>query len=219
MTTESQTTVEPAFLAVPASGEGPGVLVLHAWWGLNDFFKGLCDRLARAGFVAAAPDLYDGRTAATVDEAEQMVGTLNFQASMTKVLGTLESLRRHPAVRGDGQGVVGFSLGGAWALRLSTLKPEAVRAVVVFYGTEAADFSLARAAYLGHFAPGDEWEPDEGVRQMEANLRAAGHEVEFRSYPGTGHWFFEANRPEHYKAEAAALAWQRTVEFLRRHLA
>ncbi len=108
-------------------------------------------------------------------------------------------------------------MGGAWALLLSSLKPQDMAAVVVFYGSGQADFATARAAYLGHYAEDDEWEPLEGVRQMEADMRAAGREVTFYTYPGTRHWFFEANRPE-YDAAAATLAWQRTCGFLRDHL-
>jgi carboxymethylenebutenolidase len=206
------------YIAIPERGEGPGVLVLHAWWGLNDFFKNLCERLAREGFVAVAPDLYDGATASTIDEAKQLLSTLNFEQAKTKVISTAEYIRDHPAVRGKGIGAIGFSMGGAWALLLSSLMPEDIAAVVVFYGSEAADFAAARAAYLGHFAENDEWEPLEGIRQMEADLRAAGRKVTFYTYSHAGHWFFESNRPENYDPEGAALAWQRTCDFLRESL-
>jgi carboxymethylenebutenolidase len=217
---EFQTTSNTAtgYIAIPERGEGPGVLVLHAWWGLNDFFKDLCERLAREGFVAVAPDLYGGTTASTIDEAKRLLSTLNFEETRTKVISTVEYIRDHPAVRGKGIGAVGFSLGAAWALLLSSLMPEDIAAVVVFYGSEAADFAAARAAYLGHFAGNDEWEPLEGIRQMEADMRAAGREVTFYTYPHAGHWFFESNRPENYDPEAAALAWQRTCDFLQEHL-
>jgi len=219
-TMEFQTTGNTAngYIAIPERGEGPGVLVLHAWWGLNDFFKDLCERLARAGFVAVAPDLYDGATASTIDEAKQLLSNLNSEEAKAKVTSAAEYLRDHPAVRGKGIGAIGFSMGAAWALLLSSLMPEDIAAVVVFYGSETADFSAARAAYLGHFAENDEWEPLEGIRQVEADMRAAGREVTFYTYPHTGHWFFESNRPENYDPEAAALAWQRTCDFLREHL-
>jgi carboxymethylenebutenolidase len=213
--TEGRTST--GYLALPGSGEGAGVLVLHAWWGLNGFFKELCERLAREGFVALAPDLYDGRTASSVDEADQLLAGLDFEEAKVKVISATGYLRAHPAVRGKGLGAIGFSMGGAWALLLSSLKPQDMAAVVVFYGSGRADFATARAAYLGHYAEDDEWEPLEGVRQMEADMRAVGREVTFYTYPGTRHWFFEANRPE-YDAAAATLAWQRTCGFLRDHL-
>jgi carboxymethylenebutenolidase len=207
----------PGYLALPPKGQGPGVLVLPAWWGLNDFFKALCDRLAQEGFVALSPDLYHGKVATTIDEAKQLIEQLNFPEAKAAVLGATDYLRQHPAVQGTGLGTVGFSMGAAYGLLLSGLKPEAVKAVVVFYGLNEGDFAAARAAYLGHYAEEDAWEPLEGVRQLEAELRAAGREVTFYIYPGVGHWFVETDRPE-YNPEAAQLAWERTFSFLRQHL-
>jgi carboxymethylenebutenolidase len=89
---------------------------------------------------------------------------------------------------------------------------------VLFYGIGMADFSKPRAAFLGHYAEHDPWEPIEGVRQMEADMRAAGRDVTLHTYPGTGHWFFEQNRPDAYRADAAQLAWARTLDFLHAQL-
>jgi carboxymethylenebutenolidase len=211
-------TIEPAYIALPERGAGPGVVVLHAWWGLNDFFKRFCDRLAQEGFVAAAPDLYDGAVATTIDEAKRLMSRSNSDEAKAKVVGAVEHLRAHPAVRGNRLGAVGFSMGGGWAILLSALRPDDIAAVVVFYGTGEADYAQAQAAYLCHFAEADEWEPLEYVRQMEAEMRAAGKEAIFHLYAGAGHWFFEDNRPDAYDAEAAELAWERTITFLHRHL-
>jgi carboxymethylenebutenolidase len=107
-------------------------------------------------------------------------------------------------------------MGAAYATWLSTLRPE-VKAVVVFYGgsEQGDDFaSETGAALLGHFAEGDEWEPDEGVHKLQSQLKEAGKEVTFHIYPGVGHWFMENNRPDAYNAEAAVLAWERTISFL-----
>jgi carboxymethylenebutenolidase len=206
------------YLAIPESGQGPGVLVLHAWWGLTSCFTEVCDRLAREGFVALAPDLHFGKTAATIDEAEALMKQRDSERMQATATGALAYLHDHPAVRGGAQGALGFSMGGGWAIFLSELAPAELAAVVVFYGTGGADFAAARAAYLGHFAEGDEWEPDEEVHQMEAAMRAAGREVTLYTYPDVNHWFFEANRPE-YDRDAAELAWQRTCAFLRERLA
>lgn len=217
MTFQADGRTVSGYLAIPPKGEGPGVLVLHAWWGLNDFFKTLCDRLGQEGFVALAPDLYGGSVANTIAEAEQLIGQLNFQEAKASVLGATDYLSQHPAVRGAGLGTIGFSMGGAYALLLSSLRPEHLKAVVVFYGVNSADFAAARAAYLGHFAETDEWEPLEGVRQLESDMRAAGREVTFYIYPGVGHWFVETDRPQ-YNPAAAHLAWERTFSFLHQHL-
>lgn len=207
----------PAYGAMPAQAQGPGVMVLHAWWGLNAFFKQFCDRLAAEGFVVVAPDLYGGKIAATIDEAQQLIQAMDPAAAEQRLAEAVTFLKQHPAVQGSGLGVIGFSMGGAWALLSSTYYPEDIAAVVLFYGSEAADFGQARAAYLGHYAANDEWEPAEGVQFLENAIRTAGREVNFYTYPGTAHWFFENDRPE-YNAEAAQLAWERTVAFLHERL-
>lgn len=211
------------YLAVPPSGNGPGVLVLHAWWGLNEFFVDLCDRLACEGFVALAPDLYDGAVATSLEEAERLrdahdVAAAAAESKILQALDTLKSFQHSPASRGNTVGTIGCSLGAFWSLRLSTLRPEDIAAVVLFYGLGEADFTTSHAAYFGHFAEDDLWEPLDQVRLMEADIRRAGKEVTFHVYPGVGHWFFEANRQDAFHAESAQLAWDRTVSFLRGHL-
>ena len=108
--------------------------------------------------------------------------------------------------------------GAAWALLLSVRKPDLLKAVIAFYGTGLwlqTEYSGARAAYLGHYAEVDEWEPIDEVRGTQEALRAAGCEVTFHTYPDVGHWFFEEDRLGHYDARAASLAWERSIEFLR----
>jgi carboxymethylenebutenolidase len=206
-------------LALPGRGHGPGVLVLHAWWGLTPFFKDVCERLAAEGFVAFAPDQYGGPTAATIEEAEALQRQREDRVCTEAALGaSVEFLGAHEAVVGEGLGALGFSAGAAWALLLSVREPELLRAVVAFYGTGLwlqTYYSGARAAYQGHYAEVDEWEPIDEVRRTREALRAAGCEETFYTYPGAGHWFFEEDRIGHYDAHAARLAWQRTVEFLR----
>lgn len=207
-----------AYRAAP-SGGGPGVLVLHAWWGLTPVFTRLCDRLAEAGFAALAPDLYQGRTASTIDEAKALMEQRDEAAMRAAADAGLAALGQHPGVRAPkGLGLIGFSMGAAWATQLSAEHPDEVAAAVLFYGAGEGDFTRARAAYLGHFADPDEWEPLEWVRGMEKDMRAAGREVTLHLYPGAGHWFFEDDRPDAYQPEAAALAWTRTVDFLRQKL-
>ncbi len=222
---EEEGEARSGYLVVPAGGTGPGVLVLHAWWGLNDFIKLLCNRLAAEGYVAFAPDLL-GKVVDTIDEAARLVQTSEEPGTQNAALRALRFLESQPGVRptagagaragtGGGRvGVIGFSFGAAYALLLSTLRPDAVAAVVVFYGTYIPDFSGAKAAYLGHFSPQDEYEPREGIEALQAALSEAGRPVSFYFYPGTTHWFMEEDRPDAYRAEAASLAWQRTLAFL-----
>jgi len=207
-----------SYLALPKSGEGAGVLVLHAWWGLNDFCKEFCQRLAREGFVTLAPDLYHGKIATSIDEAKQLRSKMNQKQVSADILSAAEQLHKLPAVTSKSLGVIGFSLGGHWALWLSLEKPEYIKAVTIFYGTRNADYSPAQAAYLGHFAQADDWVAASGVKRLEKSLRAANRPVAFYTYEGTGHWFFEADRQDAYNANAAQLAWGRTCGFLQAQL-
>src|SRR3989441_1597340 len=201
------------YLVSPEKPRGV-VLVLHAWWGLNDFFKGFANRLASQGFLALAPDLHDGALAKTVEEAKELHSKMAEERVKKIVLGAADYAQSLPSVSGRKIGVVGFSMGAAWSLLLSTLKPENVGAVVVFYGTYPIDFSKAGASYLGHFAPEDGWEPIGYVRATEEKIRVGGSAVAFHVYPGTKHWVVEENRPVEDNREASNLAWKRTLEFL-----
>ncbi len=207
-----------AYVAEPHAPDPPGVLVLHAWWGLNDFFVSMCDRLAEAGFRAVAPDLFQGKTASEIQQAEALVGASDSDFIFQAATAALDDL----AARADGSeaglGAIGCSFGAAWAVLLSTLRPDVLRAVVVFYGAYVVDFSTSQAAYQGHFAVNDEWEPLDGVQAMEAAMQAASCQTEFYYYPAAGHWFIEENRPADFRPEEAREAWERTQTFLHKKL-
>jgi carboxymethylenebutenolidase len=206
-------------LATPASGSGPGVIVLHAWWGLNDFFKTLCRRLADTGFVALAPDLYHGAVAATIAEAKQLRSQVERDTVNKEMSAAVAYLEQHPAVHGNSLGVVGFSLGAHWALWLADHHPGSIGAVVLYYGTSGGRFTKTRAAFLGHFAEHDTWGASaQSVQALEMRLRMAGHATSFYTYPDTRHWFAESDCLDAYDAEAAQLAWERSIEFLQSDL-
>ncbi len=205
------------YLALPKSGAGAGVLVLHAWWGLNTTFRNFCDRLAGEGFVALAPDLYDGKVATTREDAERFMRQMDKDAARKALDAAIKELVAHPAVSKPEIGVVGFSMGGYYTLGLACQKPRQIAAAVIFYSTGAGKFDEARAAFLGNFAEDDEFEPADDVRQLEERIRQAGKTVTFHTYPGTKHWFFEPDRPE-YDPASAQLAWERTAAFLKHEL-
>lgn len=210
---------ERAYLAVPASGSGPGVLVIHAWWGLTDDVTDVCDWLASEGFVALAPGLFSGgATADTIDGAEALVTGQDSAASEAVVQAAVDHLRGLQAMTGAQIGTIGFSYGANWALNLSQTRPDDVSAVVAVYGADAGNYDTSRAAYLGHWAEHDDFEPLEVVQALEEKIRAAGCEVTFHTYPGTGHWFVEPSRTDAYNAEAAALVWDRTLAFFKAQL-
>jgi carboxymethylenebutenolidase len=204
-------------LALPASLARAGVIVLHPWWGLNDDVIAFADRLADAGFAAAAPDLYAGQVATTIPEAEGLSDSLDEDIADAFVLAAVDELGATVGDPSARLGAVGFSMGGAWALWLPAQRPE-VAATVVYYGSiEGPSLTRARTPVLGHFAETDPYETDEGLAVFEKTLRTANRDVELHRYPGTGHWFAEPSK-EAYVAEAADVAFDRTVDFLRQHL-
>lgn len=208
----------PYYLALPKAGEGPGVLILHSWWGLNAFFRGLCDRFADAGFVALAPDLYDGRVAKTEAAARRLRAEATARRrtpaykSLIASIGELTTLR---ATQGQTIAVAGFSMGGHWALWLAQRPALPIAATVVFYAARNGDFGQSRSRFLFHFAGQDTWVSTASVKKMKQSLAAAHRPAEYCDYPGTSHWFFESDRPEVFHRKAADLAWQRTLAFLR----
>ena len=153
-----------AYLALPESGRGAGIVLLHPWWGLNDFMKATADRLAAEGFVVLAPDLYDGTVVTTIEDAEAASNALDFDHAVELMNQSVDFLAAHPAVQGSALGVVGFSMGAGFALWLANQQPDVIAAVVVFYGTYGGgDLSQMRAAFQGHFAETDPFEPREEV--------------------------------------------------------
>lgn len=197
---------------------GPGVLVLHSWWGLTDFFRGLCDRLADAGYVALAPDLHLGRTADRPDEAEQLLADVDVNQVASLVMASAATLQGMPITADGPIGAIGFSMGASWAMWLAARDPERIAATVAFYGMQHIDFAPARSAFLGHFAAHDSFVPDEEVDELYGHLKLNDLEAEFHRYPGTTHWFFEEDRRPAYDPGAAHLAWNRTLRFLGEHL-
>lgn len=207
------------YLARPGLEEAPGVLLFHPWWGLNDFMKELADRLSAEGYVVLAPDYVLGRVASTVEEAENLASGVDWDYAYGLAGQAVDYLLADDAVVPKDLAAIGFSLGAGPTLGLAGWRPDAVRAVVLFYGVAEGNFEAMRANFQCHFAENDAYEEPEYVAYLQEQLAMAGLQVEFHTYPGTGHWFFESNRPDAYDAEAATQAWQRTLRFLKEEIA
>lgn len=174
--------------------------------------------MAAAGFVAFAPDLYHGKLTANIADAESLSSALlrNIDQARADLAAATRFLNERAGQPDRGLAVIGFSLGAFLALDLAVTNPAHIHSVVVFYGTRPGDYSDSRAAYLGHFAETDEFEPRANVDSLEATLRNAGRSVTFYRYSGTRHWFFEPDRLPAYDQAAASLAWDRTLACLKR---
>lgn len=208
------------YLAEPASGHGPGVLVIQEWWGLVDAIRDVCDRLARAGFVALAPDLYHGERTTDPGVAGRLMMDLDLPRAARDLEGAVEALLGRSSVTHPRVGCVGFCMGGQLALYAATRSPR-IGAVVDFYGIHPrVELDLARleAAVLGIFAERDAFVPPEAARRLEAELRSAGKRVRVRIHPGVDHAFMNDHRPDVFDAAAAAKAWDETIAFLRAEL-
>lgn len=204
-----------AYADVPKSGHGPGVLVLHSWWGLTESIKDRCNQLADAGFAAVAPDLFDGQLATDDEDGQRILAEVDPNQLALGVQTVANAVRQMPATPDAPILVVGFSMGASLGLWFSERRPHEVAAVVGFYGTQGIDFQQTRSEYQLHMAIDDPLiDPDE-LALMEASFGLAGRAVTIHEYEGVGHHFAEPGAPG-YDADAAELAWTRTIDFLNR---
>ncbi|MCW2538802.1 MAG: Carboxymethylenebutenolidase [Frankiales bacterium] len=206
------------YLALPPSGSGPGVIVIQEWWGLTDHIVDICDRLAGAGFVAVAPDLFGGSTTHDSDEAGELMMRLPVARAARDLAGAVDYLLELPAVTSSKVGAVGFCMGGGFVLLLAAQQGDRIGAAVPFYGVGPAvphQFAGITAAVQGHYAIDDEFYPVAEARDQEHEIRKeSGAETEFFYYPA-GHAFHnDQDLLGTYDAESAKLAWTRTVRFL-----
>ena len=206
------------YLAAPASSTGPGVIVLQEWWGLVEHIKRVCDRFARAGYVALAPDMYHGESAKSPDEAGKLMMALNIDRAAQDLRGACDLLVGRST--GTRLGVVGFCMGGQLALYAAT-QDARIGACVDFYGIHPnvkPDFTRLEASVLGLFAERDGFVDKAAVEALDEALGAAGVERDLHVYPGVDHAFFNDERPEVYDDEAATDAWKRVERFFQAHL-
>ncbi len=211
------------YLALPASGKGPGVIVIQEWWGMVPWIKTVADRLAENGYVALAPDLYHGRTTNEPDEASKLMMAMKMDVAAKDMAGAYDYLKSHPACTGK-VGSVGFCLGGGLSLFIATLKP--LDACVIYYGVLPGvqpDLTKIAGPVLGHYAEADGWATPDAARALEGQIRDAGKSVEFHVYANAHHAFCNPS-PEvekaggHYSADAEKISWERTFAFFKKHL-
>lgn len=209
-----------AYLVRPGEdgeGRGPGVLVLHSWWGLTPELKEFCNLLCDEGFVVLAPDLFDGKVPANATEAQQALNDMDPNAAANLVLSSGVALRSATDDPSGSIAVIGFSMGASLALWAAARQPESFHRVVAYYGTSSLDYSLMRAEVLAHFVDDDVMVSDDDVTLFASELFEAGLEPEIWHYDSV-HWFAEQGDHGCYDESAAEEAWERTLEFLKRPL-
>jgi carboxymethylenebutenolidase len=215
---ETSAGTKPGYLAVPAGEKGPATIVLQEWWGVEEHIRSICDRFASEGFFALAPDLYDGETAEQPDAAQQLMMAMSMDQVTSEMCGAAKHLQGLDGCEGRGVGSVGFCLGGGLSVWAAAECPEIAAAVSFYYVLPHGkpDFSRIHAPVLSHFAGADQFISLEESKALEQEMRAAGVDVRSHTYEGAGHAFVnDLNRLGTYDREAADLAWERTVEFLR----
>ena len=210
------------YLSTPASGSGPGVIVIQEWWGLDDHIAGIVDRLADEGFVALAPDLFGGRVAHDSDEAGQMMAALPVEQAAHDLGGAVDYLLASEAVTSDRVGAVGFCMGGGFVLQLAAQQGDRIAAAVPFYGVGQGipdTYRGVTAAVQGHYGTDDQFYPIAQAQAQEEQIaQESAAAVEFHYYPA-GHAFHnDQDRMGTYHEVSAKLAWERTVAFLRANL-
>lgn len=222
---QSNGSTASGYLATPESGSGPGVIVVQEWWGLDWGIKEMADRLAAAGFVALAPDLYHGELAGhtEMDRAGELMAQLPPDRAARDMSAAVDHLAGLDATTGAGIGVVGFCMGGMLAFILAAQRPDEVKALVPFYGFPTGDgqpdYARIDAAIQGHMAEQDTFFPPEGARALEAKLRELGKDATLTVHPGTGHAFMAPHNALGTTDEALATEiWPQVTAFLHQHL-
>ena len=209
-----------AFVAWPAGdGSAPAMIVVQEWWGLNAQIRDVARRLAEQGYVAIVPDLYHGKVADDPERAHELMRGLVNERALADLGAAVRWLRAEPRSASARIGVIGFCMGGKLSQQLG-FRSDEISAAVMFYGTPETDpgkLGSLSPPLQGHFGADDDGIPVDQVKRLEAELKRLGKPAEIYVYPGAGHAFMHERR-DSYRAEAAQLAWGRTLAFLAKHL-
>ena len=209
-------TVQAVLYAPEGKGPFPGILVIHEWWGLNDWVKEQALKLSDQGYVTLAIDLYRGKVATTPDEAHEIMRGVPEDRAARDLHAAFEFLKSQSNVKKDRIASIGWCVGGGYSFDVALQEP-ALTADVINYGHLASDSESLKkinASILGLFGGQDRGIPPADVKKFEQSMKQMGKKVEVVIYPNAGHGFENPNNTAGYRAEDAADAWKRTVNFL-----
>lgn len=213
-------TVKGMLYAPTGKAPFPAIVVIHEWWGLNDWVKEQASKLADQGYVTLAVDLYRGKVAATPDEAHELSRGLPHDRADRDLTAAVQFLKSQKNIRKEKIGAIGWCMGGGYALDVALEEPT-LAADVINYGhlaTDEASLQKIHAPILGIFGGQDRGIPVDDVKKFEQQLKSLGKDVEIHIYPDAGHAFENPNNKSGYRAEDAADAWNRIIAFFARTL-
>jgi len=209
-------TVQGVLYTPSGKGPFPALIVVHEWWGLNDWVKDQASKLADQGYAALAVDLYRGKVATTPDEAHQIMRGVPEDRAKRDLHAAFEYLASQSNVRKDRIGAIGWCMGGGYALDVALQEPT-LAATVINYGHLATDpeaLKKINAPILGLFGAQDKGITPQDVQKFEQAMKQLGKKIEVKEYDDAGHAFENPNNKQGYREADAQDAWKRTVDFL-----
>ncbi|MBS1852168.1 MAG: dienelactone hydrolase family protein [Acidobacteria bacterium] len=213
-------TVQAVLYTPQGKGPFPALVVIHEWWGLNDWVKEQASKLADQGYVTLAVDLYRGKIATTPETAHEIMRGVPEDRAARDLHAAVTFLKAQTNVKKDRLGSIGWCMGGGYALDVALQEPT-LAATVINYGHLATDkqqLGKINASILGLFGGQDLGIPAEDVKKFEADLKSLGKNAQTVIYPDAGHAFENPNNKNGYRPADAADAWHRTIDFLARTL-
>jgi carboxymethylenebutenolidase len=213
-------TVQGILYTPAGKGPFPGLIVIHEWWGLNDWVKEQASKLADQGYAALAVDLYRGKVATTPDEAHQIMRGVPEDRAKRDLHAAFEFLATQSNVKKDRIGAIGWCMGGGYSLDVALQEPT-LAADVINYGHLATDQEALKniqAPILGIFGAQDKGITPDDVHKFAEAMQRLGKKIDTKIYDDAGHAFENPNNKDGYRPADAADAWQRTVDFLASNL-
>jgi carboxymethylenebutenolidase len=215
-----QETVQGVLFSPDSDGRHPGIIVIHEWWGLDNWVKQQAQKLAEQGYVALAVDLYRGKVTADPEIAHELMRGLPDDRGLRDLKAAVAFLKKQKNVDPKRIGSIGWCMGGGWSLTLAENEPT-LKAAVINYGhlsSDQATLKPIRAAILGSFGALDQGIPPTTVEEFEKQMKELGKKAEVKIYPHAGHGFENPVNGERYKPDDTADVWQRTFAFLKQNL-
>lgn len=213
-------TVNAVLYTPEGNGPFPALVVIHEWWGLNDWVKEQAQKLAGQGYETLAIDLYRGKVATTPEEAHEIMRGVPEDRANRDLLAAYNYLASQANVNKNKIGAIGWCMGGGYALDLALAQPKLAVAVINYghLATDDAQLKKINAKILGIFGGQDRGISPDSVRTFEQQLKKLGKSVEIKIYPDAGHAFENPNNKDGYRAEDAQDAWKLTLDFLNKNL-